>query len=64
MDALVEISEDDVKKLKGKVADVGVSANILSRTYTVRIAVTNGKAEVLPECYAMFTYPEMKEFQG
>ncbi len=48
MDALVEISEDNVKKLKGKVADVGVSANILSRTYTVRIAVTNGKAEVLP----------------
>lgn len=48
MDTTIELSEDSNNKLKGKVADVGVSADILSRTYTVRVLITNLKTDILP----------------
>ena len=48
MGTTIELSEDSNNKLKGKVADVGVSADILSRTYTVRILITNLKTDILP----------------
>ncbi|MFA7073652.1 MAG: efflux RND transporter periplasmic adaptor subunit [Endomicrobiaceae bacterium] len=48
MIAYVEFSENNGIKLKGTVADVGVSANPLSRTYTVRISIMNNKTEALP----------------
>lgn len=47
MDANVEVSENEIK-LKGKVTDVGVSADAFSRTYTVRILLANPASEVLP----------------
>jgi RND family efflux transporter MFP subunit len=47
MDAEVEVSENEIK-LKGTVADVGVSADPFSRTYTVRILISNPTGEVLP----------------
>jgi len=47
MDAEVEISENEIK-LRGKVTDVGVSADVFSRTYTVRILLVNQASEVLP----------------
>jgi len=47
MDGEVEVSENEIK-LKGKVTDVGVSADVFSRTYTVRILIANKAGEVLP----------------
>lgn len=47
MDGEVEVSENGIK-LKGKVTDVGVSADAFSRTYTVRILLANQASEVLP----------------
>ncbi len=47
MEAEVEVSENEIK-LKGKVTDVGVSADAFSRTYTVRILISNQAGEVLP----------------
>jgi len=46
--ALVELTGARHLSLRGHVSDVGVTANPLSRTYTVRIALPNHGDELLP----------------
>lgn len=48
MAAEVELSGQEEARLTGKVADVGVAADPLSRTYTVRILVKNPERKALP----------------
>lgn len=45
--AVVELSANG-RRLRGVIADVGVTANPLARTYTVRIAVDNASHALLP----------------
>lgn len=47
-DAVVELSGLSKARLHGRIADVGVSANPLARTYTVRINVENRSSSLLP----------------
>jgi len=46
--AKIELSAGNSETFEGTVNDVGVSADPLSRTYTVRIKVANASAELLP----------------
>jgi RND family efflux transporter MFP subunit len=47
MDATVELAENN-NQIKGQVTDVGVSADVFSRTYTVRILIKNSNVDILP----------------
>ncbi|MFA6583293.1 MAG: efflux RND transporter periplasmic adaptor subunit [Elusimicrobiaceae bacterium] len=48
MAAEIEFTGQNNRRTAGRVADVGVSANLLARTYTVRILISNTGTEILP----------------